>query len=233
MATSDQPFPQSDGLVRVLLADGHALFRQAVMASLEDARDIVVVGEVPDAERDIDRIADLDPDVVLVDASGPQATAARTTALVKEHAPDCRVVVLGEEDPRVLLDVVEAGASGYLTQDAALTDLIETARAVYRGETLIPPSLLGPLVSGLLERRRDEHEAFERLAKLTPREREVLELLATGANNQGIARDLSISPETARTHVQNLLAKLGVHSRLEAAAFIVQARPLVSAGASR
>jgi DNA-binding NarL/FixJ family response regulator len=230
---TDPPFPPASDLIRVLLAGGHALFRQAVRASLDDAPDIVVVGEVPDAERDIEDIASLDPDVVLVDASESQATPARTTALVRERAPRCRVVVLGDHDARILVDVVEAGASGYLTQDAALTDLIETARAVFRGETLIPHSLLGPLVSGLLERRRDEHRAFERLAKLTPREREVLELLATGANNHGIARVLSISPETARTHVQNLLTKLGVHSRLEAASFIVHARPLVPAGASR
>lgn len=228
--TEPPAVPASD-LVRVLLVDGQALFRQAVRVSLEEAQDIVVVGEASETEDCIEDVDRLDPDVVLIDAMASRAGAARATALIREHAPNCRVVVLGEEDAGTLLDVVEAGASGYVTQTSAITDLIETTRAVFRGETQIPHSLLGSLVSGLLARRREEIGNLERLSRLTQREREVLELLSSGANNHGIAQVLSISPETARTHVQNLLAKLGVHSRLEAAAFVVNTRPLLSTGA--
>lgn len=230
---SDRLDPVTDDRIRVLLVDGHALFRQAVRVSLEEAPDLVVVGEALDAGSCVHDIGRLGPDVVLVDGSAAAVGAGPATALIREHAPNSRVVVLGEEDAGMLLDVIEAGASGYVTQTSALTDLIETTRAVSRGETSIPQSLIGALVAGLLARRREELEAFQRLSQLTHRERQVLDLLATGANNHGIARALSISPETARTHVQNLLTKLGLHSRLEAAAFVVQTRPLVSAGGSR
>jgi DNA-binding NarL/FixJ family response regulator len=210
--------------IRVLLVDGHALFRQAVRASLEDASDIVVVGEAADPGQVEDGDLEQAPDVALVDASGSELGPARTTSLLKRRWPGCRVVVLGDEDPGTLIDVVEAGANGYVTEDSGLAELIETTRSVHEGDTLIPPRMLGPLVSGLLSRRLEEHEALERLSHLTHREREVLGLLAGGADNQGIAKVLSISPETARTHVQNLLKKLGVHSRLEAVAFALQTR---------
>jgi DNA-binding NarL/FixJ family response regulator len=210
----------------VLLVGGRELFRQAVHSSLENVSDIVVIGEARDArqaERDAIR---LEPDVVLVDATGRDNGAPRATASLKERFRRCAVVVMGEEDAETLIDVMEAGASGYVTQESPLTDLIQTTRSVYEGQTLIPQSMIGSLISGLITRRREDHEAFERLARLTQREREVLHLLGGGANNQRIARVLSISPETARTHVQNLLGKLQVHSRLEAAAFVLQARSL-------
>jgi DNA-binding NarL/FixJ family response regulator len=218
--------------IRVLLVDGHALFRQAVRASLEEAPDIVVVGEAADAAEVEDDDLDQAPDVALVESSGSEFGPARTTSLLKHRWPACRVVVLGDEDPSTLIDVVEAGASGYVTEESGLAELIATTRSVYEGDTLIPPRMLGPLVSGLMSRRLEEHEALERLSHLTQREREVLGLLAAGADNQGIAEALSISPETARTHVQNLLGKLGVHSRLEAAAFALQARTVSPGGAA-
>ena len=216
--------------IRVLLIGWRELFRQAVHASLENVSDIIVIGEARDA-REAEREAfRLEPDVVLVDATGRDNGASRATASLKSRFPRCAVVVVGEEDAETLIDVVEAGASGYVTQESPLTDLIQATRSVYEGKTLIPQNMIGSLVTGLVTRRREDHAAFERLARLTQREREVLELLAGGANNQEIARVLSISPETARTHVQNLLGKLRVHSRLEAAAFVLQARSLVPPG---
>lgn len=122
----------------------------------------------------------------------------------------------------MLLEVLDAGANGYLTRDAPLAELIRATRAVHGGETLVPPKMLGPLLSSLLRRKRDQDRAFERLARLTVREREVLALLAQGSDNDGIARALVISPQTARTHIQNILGKLEVHSRLEAAAFVTR-----------
>jgi DNA-binding NarL/FixJ family response regulator len=131
--------------------------------------------------------------------------------------------VLGvDEDCRRLVDLLDAGANGYLTREAPLAELIDATRAIHRGETLIPPRMLGPLLSALLHRRKEQDHAHDRLSRLTRREREVLALLASGADNESIAGVLVISPQTARTHIQNILGKLSVHSRLEAAAFVTQ-----------
>jgi two-component system NarL family response regulator len=164
------------------------------------------------------------PDVVVLDAVLPNTDGIQTTYLLRERVPECRILVLGDEEgnSETLMSALEAGATGYLTRDAPLSNLIEGTRAVHRGETLIPPRMLGPLLAGLIRRRREQASAIRRIGLLTRREREVLALLADGAGNDSIAQSLVISPETARTHIQNVLAKLGVHSRLEAAAFVVQ-----------
>ena len=209
--------------IRILLADQHALFREAVRTGLESQADLHVVGEarngpeaVAEAERTLPHVSIIDIDLGITDG-------VRTTSLIRECAPHCRVLVLGaSEDYRALIDVLDAGASGYLTKEAPLSDLIHATRAVYRGDTVVPPRMLGPLLSGLLRRKKEQDRAYDRLARLTRREREVLALLAEGADNDGIARVLVISPQTARTHIQNILGKLAVHSRLEAAAFVTQ-----------
>src|SRR5439155_2835917 len=121
-----------------------------------------------------------------------------------------------------LVGALEAGASGYLTKARPLAELIDATRALRRGETHIPPGMMAALLSGLIHRRRDQDQALRRLGNLTRREREVLVQLSAGADNLGIAEKLVISPETARTHVQNIISKLGVHSRLEAVALVSQ-----------
>ena len=109
-----------------------------------------------------------------------------------------------------------------LTKGCPLSELIDATRAIHQGETLVPSRMLGPLLARLIHRRRERDEAAKRIGRLTRREREVLGLLSQGISNEGIAQALVISPETARTHIQNVLGKLGVHSRLEAAAFARQ-----------
>jgi DNA-binding NarL/FixJ family response regulator len=210
-------------VIRVMLADRHALFREAVRSALDNDADIEVVAEARSGREAVVRAEQIEPDVVILDADPPSSNGSRTTAELKRLAPHCRVLVLSEaEDHRLLLDVLDAGASGFLTRDAPLAELIRVTRAIHAGETLVPPKMLGPLLSRLLRRNRDHDRAFERLARLTVREREVLALLAQGSDNDGIARALVISPQTARTHIQNILGKLGVHSRLEAAAFVTR-----------
>jgi DNA-binding NarL/FixJ family response regulator len=211
------------GSIRIMLADQHALFREAVRSGLEGEHDLQVVGEArngPEAVAEAERSL---PDVAIIDADLPITNGVHTTSLIKEQAPHCRVLILSaNEDYRSLTEVLDAGASGYLTKEAPLAELISAIRAVNRGETLVPPRMLGPLLTSLLRRRREQDHAHSRIAQLTRREREVLALLAEGADNEGIARALVISPQTARTHIQNILGKLSVHSRLEAAAFVTQ-----------
>jgi DNA-binding NarL/FixJ family response regulator len=161
------------------------------------------------------------PDLAVLDAGLPNGDGVRAASLIKARVPECRILVLTEsEDQQTLIEALEVGATGYLTKECPLQDLIDATRAIYRGETLVPGQMLGPLLARLIRRRREQDDAIRRASRLTRREREVLALLADGAGNGSIAQSLVISPETARTHITNLLQKLGVHSRLEAAAFV-------------
>jgi DNA-binding NarL/FixJ family response regulator len=222
-ATAGTDVNESPDRIRVLLADRHALFREAVRTALEHDEAIQVVAEAKSGTEAVSRAKQTAPNVVILDADLPMSEGPKTTADLKAAVPRCHVLILSaREDYRSLIEVLDAGASGYLTRESPLAELISATRAVHAGDTLVPPSMLGPLLSGLLRRKRDQDRAFERIARLTVREREVLALLAQGSDNDGIARALVISPQTARTHIQNILGKLEVHSRLEAAAFVTR-----------
>lgn len=213
----------TEGVLRVLLADEQSLFREAVRVVLSSEGDLEVVAEARDGVQAVAEAERTQPDVALLDANLPNCDGIRATNLILTRVPTCRVIVFsGQEDERILLEAMEAGASGYLSKEAPLAELIEATRAVHRGEALVPPRMLGALLQRVIHRRRERDEAIKRMGNLTRREREVLALLAQGADNDLIAQRLVISPETARTHVQNVLGKLRVHSRLEAAAFVTQ-----------
>jgi DNA-binding NarL/FixJ family response regulator len=208
--------------VRLLLADEQCLFREAVRTVLEKTGKFVVVAEAADGREAVAVAIDAQPDVALVTADLP-VDGVDVTRAIKDQVPDCRILVLAaREDQDTLLEALEAGASGYLTRESPLSELIEAARLVHRGDILVPPRMLGGLLARLIVRHREEKEASRRVALLTRREKEVLGLLAGGAGKNAIAKALVISPETARTHVQNILEKLGVHSQHEAAAFVRQ-----------
>jgi DNA-binding NarL/FixJ family response regulator len=212
-----------DGEIRILLADAHSLFREALATALGKEADLRVVGEARDGLQAVDEAIRARPDVALLEEDLPNCEGVRATRLIGERVPDCRVILLAaEENQDTLAAAVEAGVSGYLTKSSPLTELIGAARAVHRGEMLVPPRMLGGLLSRLIHRRREQDEAMRRLARLTRRERQVLMLLADGGDNDSIAQALVISPQTARTHIQNVLGKLEVHSRLEAAALALQ-----------
>jgi DNA-binding NarL/FixJ family response regulator len=206
---------------RVLLADGQALLREAVREILGAHGDLEVVAEAADGRRALSEAARVRPHVAVVSSVlGPDRGVEVIPELLAV-VPECRVLLLaGEEDLGELVRAVEAGASGYVARSSPLAVLIGAVRAASQGEVAIPPSMLGPLIGRLLKDRRQYDEATRQVATLTRREREVLYLLAQGADNETIGRTLVISPQTARTHIQNILAKLRVHSRLEAAALV-------------
>ncbi len=213
---------ESDRL-KVLVASEDRLFRETMSIALEQEPDLVVVAEAADGDAAIAAAATLDAEVVVLSAGLPGFEGARPSCLLKDHAPECRIVVLADvQDQGLLTDGLGCGASGYLTKDCSLSELVEAIRGVARGEVLVPPTMLGPLLSELIERRDDHEQAVLKLAALSPRERQVLGLVARGMKASAIAETLVISVETARTHVQNTLTKLGVHSRLEAASFVIE-----------
>jgi DNA-binding NarL/FixJ family response regulator len=215
-------------IIRVLLADEHALFREAMRIALETAPDVRVEAE---AKNGTDAVAEAErarPELALIDADLDALGGIETTRLIVERVPECRVLVLSSEpDEHTLIRAIEAGARGYLTKSVPLSEVLRAGRAIVAGETVIPPDMLGPLLSMLIGGREQRRDAHMRVDKLTRREREVLSLLADGADNHVIAAALVISPQTARTHIQNVLTKLGVHSRLEAAAFARTRRMLI------
>jgi DNA-binding NarL/FixJ family response regulator len=214
---------EGNDVIRVMLADEQSLFREAVKVVLSGENDLTVVGEARDGLQAIAEAERVHPDVALLDADLPNCDGIRATKQITTKVPECRVIVFSaQEDELVLVNALEAGASGYLSKESPLVDLIAATRAVHRGEALVPPRMLGTLLQRLIQRRRERDEALKRMGALTRREREVLLLLAQGADNDGIAQELVISSETARTHIQHLLGKLEVHSRLEAAAFVTQ-----------
>jgi DNA-binding NarL/FixJ family response regulator len=214
---------REDRPIRILIADQHSLFRQALRDIFDRETDLRVVADAGNETQTLTEVQRTTPDIVLVDAGllGPNSTD--TIERIRELEPDCRVLVLASaEDGETLAKVIESGAQAYLTKDCALSEVMAAARAVHEGDTLVPPGMLGDLLSRLIRRRRFQEEATSRLSNLSRRERQVLALLAQGGNKESIAQTLVISPETVRTHIQHVLAKLGVHSRLEAASFAIQ-----------
>ena len=208
--------------IKVLLADAQALTREAVRSVLESTDDIIVVAEAADGMQAVAEAERTRPDLALVDADLPNRDSSHTTATIIERTPGCRVLILSDRnDESALVTAMEVGASGFLTKGSPIAELLEAVHAVHQGDTLVPPRMLGSLLRRLIHRRKEQDEALRKLARLTRRERQVLALLAGGADNERIAQALVISPETARTHVQHVLSKLEMHSRLAVAAFVV------------
>ena len=209
--------------IRVLVADENALFRQAVRIVLEAEVDLSVVAEAQSGSDAVSEAERVRPDVVLLLDRPPRVDGPTATAEVRDRLPSCRVIVLADEgDQQVLRSAIEAGAAGYVTKDIAMSELTADIRAVHRGDTLVPPHMLGALFDGFFSQRREQGDALRLLSRLSRREQEVLGLLVDGAGNEEIGAVLVISPQTARTHIQRVIRKLGVHSRLEAAMLATQ-----------
>ena len=219
-------------VLRLLIAERRALYGAAFDAAFTEEPDFRVVGVTGDSTATADLADALRPDVVIVDAHLPHTGGVGTCARLKRAAaPPVVVVVDDAPRPDVLLDAIEAGADGYVSRAMHRRSLIKAVRAVGCGELSIPRVLVGALVRGLQDRRRQLYRTVVLYDRLTRREREVLDLLADGLDHIAAADVLVISPQTARTHIQNVLRKLEVHSRLEAAAIARQYRQLRGVGA--
>jgi DNA-binding NarL/FixJ family response regulator len=207
--------------IRVFLVDDHAVVRSGMRAFLEMLDDIEVIGEAGDGRRALEELAVLDarqdlPDVVMMDLVMPRLDGVAATRAIRERYPGVEVVALTTfSEPERVHAAMAAGAVGYLLKDASADDVAAAVRAAYRGEVHLDPvaarnlsrSLTAPDQAG---------------AALTRREREILVLIAQGKSNRDIASALVISERTARTHVSNVLAKLGLTSRTQAALWAVR-----------
>jgi DNA-binding NarL/FixJ family response regulator len=212
---------QQQQRTRIVVATPHTLLSDAMRTVMESEPDLEVVGEAPDGYQAVRECERTWPDVSILDEHLRNWDAVRTAGAMRERVPRCRVVILSNSDSHIsLLNALEAGASGYISKNSAVDELIGAIRAVHAGRILIPHHLLGPLLRTLIDDKKQREEAIVKMVRLTQREREVLAILAEGGDNTTIAGKLVISPRTAKTHIQSVLSKLGLHSRLEAAAFV-------------
>lgn len=203
--------------VRVLVATPAPLLRYALRTALNCEPDLTVVAEFGDSETTLLAVRRLVPDIALVDAELPPAGGIATSVKIKESDLPTRVLVIGSHPDRAeLLAVIEAGADGYLTKSSDVDEIASALRQLHTGHACVPPEMLNVLLRDLIDRRRAGGEVLERFGRLSRREREVLALLAEGLDHNLIAAKLFVSAHTARTHIQNLLEKLEVHSRVEA-----------------
>jgi len=221
--------PQTDN-IRVLIVDDHAVVRQGLRTFLElqdeaTSLPITVVGEASNGSQAVDQAKLLQPDVVLLDLVMPEMDGVEATSRIIEKSPHSRVIILtsfGEEDKVIL--AIQAGAQGYLLKDIAPNDLVQAVREAYRGQVQLHPDIAKKLMSAIAAQGAPSaSQARESAAAdLTERELDVLRLIAGGMSNNEIAEKLVISEKTVKTHVSNILSKLHLDDRTQAAIYALK-----------
>ncbi|HZP58060.1 MAG TPA: response regulator transcription factor [Dehalococcoidia bacterium] len=212
--------------IRLLLADEQKLYRDGLTTVFSRCGDIKVVGQARTGSEACEKARRARPDVVLIDTRIPEMDGVSAMRSILQELPSTRVAVLTESrSPTDLLDAVKAGARGYITKDVTIQTLIDAIKRIAAGEAVIMPNMASRLLDEFtaMARTRDhEAEALETdSAKVTERERDVLELLVQGATNRDIARKLLITENTVKVHLRNILEKLHLRNRQQAAAFAI------------
>jgi len=210
--------------IRILLVDDHNLFRSGVKALLSRQPEFEVIGEAADGLEGLKRAKQLRPDVVLLDLDMPGIGGREAVKMLIEELPQVQVLMLTvSENADDLLDCLKAGARGYLLKNIETDYLVDSIRRAARGEAVVAPRMTGKLVAGLQSGGRETSApgGAER-EKISPREREILVLLARGASNKEMARDLGLAESTVKIHIQNILRKLNLSSRVQAAVYAVE-----------
>ncbi|MCZ6535513.1 MAG: response regulator transcription factor [Chloroflexi bacterium] len=199
--------------IRILLVDDHPILRQGLAAVLNSEEDLEVIAEAGDGLEAVSKATELHPDVILMDLQMPGMDGVEAIQRIKEKAPDIGIIILTTFDTdEYIFQGIEGGARSYLLKDSPPEEVIKAVRAVHRGESLIQPRIAGRLL-----------DRFSQLSKtpaseevLSPREIEVLQLMATGSANKEIASQLFIGESTVKTHIIHIFNKLGVKDRTEA-----------------
>jgi NarL family two-component system response regulator LiaR len=207
----------AEGDIRVVIADDHRSFGEALQIALDNEDDLTVVEVVTNGESAVESAQQRHPDVLLIDVQMPGVDGLEATRRIHRETADTKVILLsGHEDDVVLARAVEAGARGFLRKTEAVSDLAEAIRRAYRGEPLHAVSEVEQSLARFRMQRRTDGELAQRVERLTPRELEILQRVAAGEASVDIADELGMSRHTLRTHIQNVLTKLGVHSKTDA-----------------
>jgi two-component system nitrate/nitrite response regulator NarL len=208
--------------IRVLIIDDHTLFRSGVKALLARQPGFEVVGEAADGLDGIKRAKALKPDVILLDLHMPGLSGREAVKILAQELPESQVVMLTvSEDAEDLVETLRSGASGYLLKNIDTQTLLDSIRRAADGESVVSAEMTSKLVRGLKAGSSAEPQPAEK-DKLSPREREILGFLAKGASNKEIARALDVAESTVKIHVQHILRKLNLTSRVQAAVYAVE-----------
>ena len=201
--------------VTAFLMDDHEVVRQGVRALLESTGDIVVVGEAANATEAVARIPVLRPDVAILDVRVPDGNGIEVCREVRSRVGTNCLMLTSYSDDEALFEAIMAGAAGYVLKQVRGTELLTAVKRVAAGESLLDPAI----TARVLSRLRSQTDEDPRLARLTPQERRILHLIADGMTNRQIAHEMYLAEKTIKNYVSNLLAKLGMERRTEAAVF--------------
>jgi DNA-binding NarL/FixJ family response regulator len=206
-------------VTRILIADDFAVVREGLKRVLDAKPDLAVVAEASNGAEAVDRALAQDVDLAILDVSMPRLTGIQAARELHKRKPELRIVMLSMHDSeQFLFEALRAGASGYVLKSAADTDIVDAVRAAMRGESYLYPSAVTTLVRDYVERRA----GAERFDALTPRELEVLKLIAEAHSSKEIAELLVISLKTVERHRQNILDKLGMRDRVELTRYAIR-----------
>lgn len=207
----------------MLICDDHIMVRQGVRMVLQSEPDFELVAEAGRGEEVCQLAEQLKPDVVIMDISLPDISGIEATRRIKEARPETHVIALTmhEEEPYVL-ELLKAGADGYIVKRSAAADLVQAIRTVMQGQAILDPVVTRAVVAGYVTRPNNQPGDKMEDCPLTPREREILILVAEGFTNAEIAKKLYISEKTVQTHRSNILDKLGIHDRTELVRYAIR-----------
>ena len=208
--------------IRIVVADDHTLIRRGIVGLLDDQPDMEVVGQADDGAEALQKVRELKPDVVLLDIGMPGASGIETARQITAGIPQTRVLILTMHKREAYLrEALRAGAAGYIVKGSDVQDLLAAVRTVSSGGVYVDPSLTTALVTDYV-RQTEAGAARGSSATLTPREREVLRLVAQGNTTREVAEILHISPHTIRTHRDNVMEKLELHSTAELTSYAIR-----------
>jgi len=205
--------------IKVLLVDDHAIMRDGIRAILSLHDDIDIVGEASEGQEAIEKTRELSPDVVIMDVAMPDMDGIEATRRIRKESPNVKVIMLTQYDNKeYVLSAIKAGAAGYVPKRALGSELVSAVRAVNRGESFLYPSAAAALIDDY-RRQASTADPYE---QLTPREREILKLIAEGHTSREIAENLFISLKTVTGHRAKIMEKLGLRNRTELFKFAVR-----------